>query len=107
MEALRPDAADGKRGDWSTTAERIDQHLSALGLSTAGDASGRTSGNKNEDRKRMRGEFRIAYNNADRAFAQQTGRSEEHQTELTPLKRTMYDVLCIKKKIQQKPFHKN
>src|SRR3546814_19970784 len=73
MEALRPDAADGKRGDWSTTAERIDQQLSALGLSTAGDASGRNSGDKNEDRKRMRGEFRIAYNNAERAFAQQNG----------------------------------
>src|SRR3546814_742326 len=28
---------------------------------------------KNEDRKRMRGEFRIAYNNAERAFAQQNG----------------------------------
>src|SRR3546814_19414202 len=73
MEALRPDAADGKRGDWSTTAERIDQQLSALGLSTAGDASGRNSGDKNEDRKRMRGEFLIAYNNAARAFPPQNG----------------------------------
>src|SRR3546814_9401256 len=118
MEALRPDAADGKRGDWSTTAERIDQQLSALGLSTAGDASGRNSGDKNEDRKRMRGEFRIAYNNAERAFAQQNGgkkptpeqadvlarsvartfapRSEEHTTELPSLMRIQYAVFCCK-----------
>src|SRR3546814_2337726 len=99
MEALRPDAADGKRGDWSTTAERIDQQLSALGLSTAGDASGRNSGDKNEDRKRMRGEFRIAYNNAERAFAQQNGgRSEEHTSELQSLMRISYAVFCLKKK---------
>ena len=64
-----------KRADWLTDAERVETGLTMLGLDTARDASGKGSDKANEPRQRMRGEFRIAYRNAEQAFIQSQGKN--------------------------------
>lgn len=63
-----------KRADWLTDAERVETGLTMLGLGSSQDAKGEGSGKANEPRERMRGEFRIAYRNAEQAFIQQQGK---------------------------------
>ncbi|WP_447585842.1 transglycosylase SLT domain-containing protein [Pseudoxanthomonas mexicana] len=59
--------------DWLTDAERVESGLTMLGLGSSQDAKGFGSGKKNEPRERMRGEFRIAFQNAEKAFIQRQG----------------------------------
>lgn len=64
----------GKRADWATDAQRLDRGLQMLGISTTTDASGKGSEKNNAPRDALRGEFRIAYQNAQAAFVQSTGK---------------------------------
>ena len=63
-----------KRADWLNDEQRVNTGLAMLGLDSARDASGSGSGKKNAPRDQMRGEFRIAYNNALQAFVQGQGK---------------------------------
>lgn len=71
-EAQRTANDPAKRADWLTDEQRVNVGLAMLGLDSARDSRGSGSGKKNEPRDRMRGEFRIAYNNALQAFTQNT-----------------------------------
>ncbi len=59
--------------DWMTEDQRVSSGLTMLGIGREGDATGKGSDKKNADREKQRGEFRIAYNNAEREFMQQSG----------------------------------
>ncbi|WCE04422.1 transglycosylase SLT domain-containing protein [Pseudoxanthomonas sp. JBR18] len=63
-----------KRADWSTQDERVSRGMTMLGIGKEGDASGKGSDAANAPRERLRGEFRIAYQNAEAALMQGTGK---------------------------------
>lgn len=63
-----------KRADWMNDTERLDRGFQMLGISRDGDAAGSGSGKKNQPRDVLRGEFRIAYQNAQTQFIQNTGK---------------------------------
>jgi hypothetical protein len=63
-----------KRADWASEADRIDGALRVLGIGKEGDTKGNASA-----RDALRGEFRIAYGNAVKAFTQQNGKAPTHE----------------------------
>lgn len=63
-----------KRADWMNEKERRDRGFQMLGIATEGDATGEGSKKNNEFRAALRGEFSIAYQNAQTAFVQTTGK---------------------------------
>ncbi len=64
----------GKRADYMTADERLKRGFQMLGIAAEGDASGKGSEKDNQPRDALRGEFRIAYQNAQTAFVQSTGK---------------------------------
>ncbi len=63
-----------KRADWMNEKDRRDRGFQMLGIATEGDATGEGSKKSNEFRAALRGEFSIAYQNAQTAFVQTTGK---------------------------------
>ncbi|MDT3448851.1 hypothetical protein ROW33_09245 [Stenotrophomonas maltophilia] len=63
-----------KRADWMTDNERLERGFQMLGFGKDTDVSGSGSQAKNAPRDALRGEFRIAYQNAQTAFVQSTGK---------------------------------
>jgi hypothetical protein len=63
-----------KRADWLTDDERMNRAMTMLGIGKEGDVSGTGSEAKNAPRERLRGEFRIAYQNAEITLMQGTGK---------------------------------
>jgi len=63
-----------KRADWMNETDRRDRGYQMLGIATEGDAAGEGSKKSNESRAALRGEFAIAYQNAQTAFVQSTGK---------------------------------
>lgn len=63
-----------KRADYMSDADRVERGFQMLGIGPATDASGTGSEAKNAPRAGLRGEFRIAYQNAQTAFVQSTGK---------------------------------
>ncbi len=63
-----------KRADYMSDADRVERGFQMLGIGAATDASGTGSEAKNAPRAGLRGEFRIAYQNAQTAFVQSTGK---------------------------------
>lgn len=63
-----------KRADYLSDADRVERGFQMLGIGPATDASGTGSEAKNAPRAGLRGEFRIAYQNAQTAFVQSTGK---------------------------------
>lgn len=63
-----------KRADWMTDNERLERGFQMLGFGKGTDVSGSGSQAKNAPRDALRGEFRIAYQNAQTAFVQSTGK---------------------------------
>lgn len=63
-----------KRADYLSDADRVERGFQMLGIGAATDASGTGSEAKNAPRAGLRGEFRIAYQNAQTAFVQSTGK---------------------------------
>lgn len=63
-----------KRADYMSDADRVERGFQMLGIGSATDASGTGSEAKNAPRAGLRGEFRIAYQNAQTAFVQSTGK---------------------------------
>ncbi|HAL21826.1 MAG TPA: hypothetical protein DCP40_03715 [Stenotrophomonas sp.] len=63
-----------KRADWMTDNERLDRGFQMLGIGKDTDVTGSGSQAKNAPRDGLRGEFRIAYQNAQTAFVQSTGK---------------------------------
>jgi len=63
-----------KRADWMTDNERLERGFQMLGFGKDTDISGSGSQAKNAPRDALRGEFRIAYQNAHTAFVQSTGK---------------------------------
>jgi len=60
--------------DWSTAEERLNRGFTMLGIGREGDAKGKGSQKANAERDMQRGQFRLAYDAAERAFIQQTGK---------------------------------
>ncbi len=65
-----------KRADYMSDADRVERGFQMLGIGPATDASGPGSEAKNAPRAGLRGEFRIAYQNAQTAFVQSTGKAD-------------------------------
>lgn len=63
-----------KRADWMTDNERLERGFQMLGFGKDTDVSGSGSQAKNAPRDALRGEFRIAYQNAQTEFVQSTGK---------------------------------
>lgn len=63
-----------KRADWMTDNERLERGFQMLGFGKDTDITGSGSQAKNAPRDSLRGEFRIAYQNAHTAFVQSTGK---------------------------------
>ncbi|PZS80673.1 hypothetical protein A7X84_14090 [Stenotrophomonas maltophilia] len=63
-----------KRADYMTADERLKRGFQMLGIAVEGDAGGRGSEKDNQPRDALRGEFRIAYQNAQTEFVQSTGK---------------------------------
>lgn len=63
-----------KRADWMTDNERLERGFQMLGFGKDTDVSGSGSQAKNAPRDALRGEFRIAYQSAQTAFVQSTGK---------------------------------
>lgn len=63
-----------KRADWMTDNQRLERGFQMLGFGKDTDVSGSGSQAKNAPRDALRGEFRIAYQNAQTAFVQTTGK---------------------------------
>ncbi|HHA2629456.1 TPA: D-Ala-D-Ala carboxypeptidase family metallohydrolase [Stenotrophomonas maltophilia] len=63
-----------KRADWMTDNERLERGFQMLGFGKDTDITGSGSQAKNAPRDSLRGEFRIAYQNAQTAFVQSTGK---------------------------------
>ncbi|WP_164085978.1 hypothetical protein [Stenotrophomonas maltophilia] len=63
-----------KRADWMTDNQRLERGFQMLGFGQDTDISGNGSQAKNAPRDALRGEFRIAYQNAQTAFVQSTGK---------------------------------
>ncbi len=63
-----------KRADWMTDNERLERGFQMLGFGKDTDVAGSGSQAKNAPRDALRGEFRIAYQNARTAFVQSTGK---------------------------------
>lgn len=63
-----------KRADWMTDNQRLERGFQMLGFGNDTDATGSGSQAKNAPRDSLRGEFRIAYQNAQTAFVQTTGK---------------------------------
>ncbi len=63
-----------KRADWLTDNERQERGFQMLGIGKDTDVTGSGSQAKNAPRDALRGEFRIAYQNAQTAFVQTTGK---------------------------------
>ncbi|HGM5034450.1 TPA: hypothetical protein ACKPZU_000181 [Stenotrophomonas maltophilia] len=63
-----------KRADYMTADERLKRGFQMLGIAAEGDASGKGSEKDNQPRDALRGEFRIAYQNAQTEFVQSTGK---------------------------------
>lgn len=63
-----------KRADWMTDNERLERGFQMLGFGRDTDITGSGSQAKNAPRDSLRGEFRIAYQNAQTAFVQSTGK---------------------------------
>ncbi|MBA0225206.1 hypothetical protein D7U89_06840 [Stenotrophomonas maltophilia] len=63
-----------KRADWMTDNQRLDRGFQMLGFGKDTDVSGSGSQAKNAPRDALRGEFRIAYQNAQTEFVQSTGK---------------------------------
>lgn len=63
-----------KRADWMTDNERLERGFQMLGFGKDTDITGSGSQAKNAPRDNLRGEFRIAYQNAQTAFVQSTGK---------------------------------
>jgi len=63
-----------KRADWMTDNQRLERGFQMLGFGQNTDVSGNGSQAKNAPRDALRGEFRIAYQNAQTAFVQSTGK---------------------------------
>lgn len=63
-----------KRADWMTDNERLERGFQMLGFGKDTDATGSGSQANNAPRDSLRGEFRIAYQNAQTAFVQTTGK---------------------------------
>lgn len=59
--------------DWMSEDQRVNSGLTMLGIGREGDARGGGSQSANAPREALRGEFRIAYGNAERTFMQQSG----------------------------------
>ncbi|WP_045764612.1 transglycosylase SLT domain-containing protein [Xanthomonas albilineans] len=78
-----------KRADWLTDDQRLGRGYSMLGIGHEGDAMGKGSATTNEPREKLRGEFRIAYNNAMTALMQQSGPKKPTPEESDVLVRTV------------------
>lgn len=63
-----------KRADWMNEKDRRERGFQMLGIGSEGDAVGDGASKKNEPRAALRGEFTIAYQNAQTAFVQATGK---------------------------------
>jgi len=63
-----------KRADWMTDNDRLERGFQMLGFGKDTDITGSGSQAKNAPRDNLRGEFRIAYQNAQTAFVQSTGK---------------------------------
>jgi hypothetical protein len=63
-----------KRADWMTDNERLERGFQMLGFGKDTDITGSGSQAKSAPRDSLRGEFRIAYQNAQTAFVQSTGK---------------------------------
>lgn len=63
-----------KRADWMTDNQRLERGFQMLGFGKDTDVSGSGSQAKNAPRDALRGEFRIAYQNAQTEFVQSTGK---------------------------------
>ncbi|WP_164078644.1 hypothetical protein [Stenotrophomonas maltophilia] len=63
-----------KRADWMNEKDRRERGFQMLGIGSEGDAVGDGASKKNEPRAALRGEFTIAYQNAQTAFIQSTGK---------------------------------
>jgi len=63
-----------KRADWMNEKDRRERGFQMLGIGSDGDAVGEGASKKNEPRAALRGEFTIAYQNAQTAFIQSSGK---------------------------------
>ncbi|MCO7500315.1 hypothetical protein NJG17_10435 [Stenotrophomonas maltophilia] len=63
-----------KRADYMTADDRLKRGFQMLGIAVEGDAGGKGSEKDNQPRDALRGEFRIAYQNAQTEFVQSTGK---------------------------------
>lgn len=64
----------GKRADWMSADDRLNRGFQMLGIGASTDARGSGSESKNAPRAALRGEFRIAYQNAQTEFMQIQGK---------------------------------
>ncbi|HHA2689952.1 TPA: hypothetical protein ACOEPG_001918 [Stenotrophomonas maltophilia] len=63
-----------KRADYMTADDRLKRGFQMLGIAVEGDAGGKGAEKDNQPRDALRGEFRIAYQNAQTEFVQSTGK---------------------------------
>lgn len=63
-----------KRADYMSADDRLKRGFQMLGIAVEGDAGGKGSDKANQPRDALRGEFRIAYQNAQTEFVQSTGK---------------------------------
>lgn len=81
------DASQSK--DWMSDEDRLNAGFTMLGIGKEGDVSGTGSESKNAPRDRLRGEFRIAYQNAYTTFMQQAGNKKPTPEQADALLRTV------------------
>lgn len=66
-------SADAAQKDWMSEDDRLNYGFTMLGIGRETDASGDGADKKNAPRNQLRGEFRIAYQNAINTFMQDSG----------------------------------
>lgn len=75
--------------DWSTAEERLGIGFTMLGIDRSGDVKGSGAMKKNEGREKMRGEFRLAMQAAERTLVQQLGGKKPTPEQLDTLVRSV------------------
>ena len=75
----------GTQADWSSADERLSRGFTMVGIGREDDSRGSGSTKKNEERNRMRGQFRLAFQNAERALIQNKGGGKPTPAELDAL----------------------
>lgn len=75
----------GTQADWSTADERLSRGFTMVGIGREEDARGSGSDKKNAERNALRGQFRLAFQNAERALIQTKGGQKPTPAELDSL----------------------